>query len=107
MMTARGSNRAQPHAAQLHPFGIIHRIGLSQAGRTRLDRYRRKRERQGAVLVILSWVDGTWCALALHTRHLPVAVLGDEQKAAAYHEARALIESCYLPLLALRFDSNA
>lgn len=107
MMAARFSNRAQPHAARLHPFGIIHQIGLSQTSRTRLDRYRHKRERQGAAMVILSWGDGTWCALALHADHPPAAVLGNEQKAAAYREARTLIGRGCLPLLALRFDSNA
>lgn len=107
MMTTCSSNHAQPHAARLHPFGIIHQICLSQTSLTRLDRYRRKRERQGAVLVILSWADATWCALALHAGHLPATVLGDEQKAAAYREARTLIGGGCLPLLALRFDSNA
>ncbi|MDP3845526.1 MAG: hypothetical protein Q8R10_03775 [Pseudomonas sp.] len=98
---------ALPRAGRLHPFSLIRQAGVSAACLQRLERYRRKRERQGAAVLLLSWPDGTWCVLALHAGHLRAVLLSDEQKADAYRQASELTNVNRLPLLAIRFDSHA
>lgn len=73
----------------------------------RCERYRRKRERLGARVALLSWPDGTWCVLAMHPTRAGLVVLGDDSKTDAYDEARRMMQNDLLPLLALRQEFNA
>lgn len=98
----------QPLPAELacqgipQPFAVMRRVGLSSTGMHRLERYRRRQQKKGAVVLVLSWADGTWCVLALHLAPLCPPVLTSEQIAGAYAEAFNWIASGKLPLLVLR-----
>jgi hypothetical protein len=49
--------------ALMHPFSVLRRIGFSSRVMQRLERYRSQQDKQGRVVSVLSWADGTWCAL--------------------------------------------
>ncbi len=83
-------------------FEVLRRVGLSSTCMHRLERYRRRQQKQGAAVLVLSWPDGTWCVLALHLPPLCPPVLASEQIAAAYAEAFEWITAGKLPLLVLR-----
>lgn len=89
-------------SGHLHPFETLRQTGLSATSLTRCNRYRRKRERQGARVALMVWPDGTWCVLAMHPTRAGLVVLGDDSKADAYEDARQMIRDGFLPLLALR-----
>lgn len=96
------SAAALPCLGLLQPFETLRRAGLSGTSLARCERYRCKRERQGAHVALLAWPDGTWCVLAMYAAPPGVAVLNDEAKADAYDDAKQLIQDGFLPLLALR-----
>lgn len=83
-------------------FEVLRRVGLSSAYMRRLERYRRRQQKQGAAVLVLSWPDGTWCVLALHLPPLCPPVLTSEQIADAYTCAFEWIAAGKLPLLVLR-----
>ena len=83
-------------------FEVLRRVGLSSTCMHRLERYRRRQQKQGAAVLVLSWPDGTWCVLALHLPPLCPPVLTGEQMADAYTCAFEWIAANKLPLLVLR-----
>nr|WP_286949085.1 hypothetical protein [Pseudomonas sp. UBA6718] len=83
-------------------FEVLRRVGLSSTCMHRLERYRRRQQKQGAAVLVLSWPDGTWCVLALHLSPLCPLVLTREQIADAYTCAFEWIAAGKLPLLVLR-----
>ncbi|TKD47329.1 hypothetical protein [Azotobacter chroococcum] len=89
-------------SGRLQPFETLRQTGLSATSLTRCNRYRRKRERQGARVALMVWPDGIWCVLAMHPTRAGLVVLGDDSKAGAYEDARQMIRDGFLPLLALR-----
>jgi len=89
-------------SGHLQPFETLRQSGLSATSLNRCNRYRRKRERQGARVALMVWPDGTWCVLAMYPAGPGVVVLGDDSKAEAYEDARQMIRDGFLPLLALR-----
>ena len=95
------------HKATLHPFSLLQEIGLSQAAMQRLIRYRNKHESLGRAVAVMTWPDGNWGVLAMHTEKLSLVAIEDDQKAAAYEYARSMIEGGYLPLLHLRWEFHA
>ena len=83
-------------------FEVLRRVGLSSTCMRRLERYRRRQQKQGAAVLVLSWADGTWCVLALHLPPLSAPVLTCEQIGDAYACAFEWIAANKLPLLVLR-----
>ncbi len=101
-MTARPLVFADACRGVPQSFEVLHRVGLSSTCMRRLERYRRRQQKQGAAVLVLSWADGTWCVLALHLLPLCPPVLTGEQMADAYTCAFEWIAANKLPLLVLR-----
>lgn len=95
------------HRAVLRPFSVLREIGLSASYMQRLERYRTKHERLNRVVGVLKWPDGTWCALAMHTEKFSAVIVDEGQQAAAYEDARSMIDGDFLPLLSLHWEVHA
>jgi hypothetical protein len=93
--------------ALMHPFSILRQIGFSSRLMQRLERYRSQQDKQGRVVSVLSWADGTWCALSLHCEKTGAVIVDEGQQAEAYEDARSMLQGGFLPLLSLRFDFHA
>ena len=93
--------------ALMHPFSVLRRIGFSNRQMQRLERYRSQQDRKGRVVGVLSWADGTWCALSLHCEKTGAVIVDEGQQAEAYEDARSMLQSGFLPLLSLRFEFHA
>nr|WP_222938295.1 hypothetical protein [Pseudomonas chlororaphis] len=91
----------------MHPFSVLRRIGFSSATMQRLERYRSQQDKQGRVVSVLSWADGTWCALALHCEKVGVVIVDEGQQTEAYEDARSMLDDGFLPLLNLRWEAHA
>ncbi|UST94516.1 hypothetical protein [Pseudomonas siliginis] len=100
-------NRKIADNALMHPFSVLRRIGFSTRFMQRLERHRSQQEKRGRVVSVLSWADGTWCALSLHCEK-PGAVIVDEgQQTQAYEDARSMLSGGFLPLISLRWETHA
>ncbi|MCY1452266.1 hypothetical protein D9M71_691760 [compost metagenome] len=56
---------------------------------------------------VLSWADGTWCALSLHCEKTGAVVVDEGQQTHAYEDASTMLSSGFLPLLSLRWEAHA
>ncbi len=93
--------------ALMHPFSVLRRIGFSSRVMQRLERYRSQQDSQGRVVSVLSWADGTWCALSLHCEKIGAVVVDEGQQVNAYEDARSMLSGGFLPLLSLRWEDHA
>ncbi|WP_431078199.1 hypothetical protein [Pseudomonas siliginis] len=93
--------------ALMHPFSILRRIGFSPCVMRRLERYRSQQDKQGRVVSVLSWADGTWCALSLHCEKTGAVVVDESQQVDAYEDARSMLSGGFLPLISLRWEAHA
>jgi hypothetical protein len=93
--------------ALMHPFSVLRRIGFSSRVMQRLERYRSQQERQGRVVSVLSWADGTWCALSLHCEKIGAVVVDEGQQVDAYEDAHSMLSGGFLPLLSVRWEAHA
>ncbi|WP_460121280.1 hypothetical protein [Pseudomonas sp. H3_G09] len=93
--------------ALMHPFSVLRRIGFSSRVMQRLERYRSQQDRRGRVVSVLSWADGTWCALSLHCEKIGAVVVDEGQQVDAYENARSMLSGGFLPLLSLRWEAHA
>jgi len=93
--------------ALMHPFSVLRRVGFSPCVMQRLERYRSQQDKQGRVVSVLSWADGTWCALSLHCEKTGVVVVDEGQQVDAYEDARSMLSGGFLPLLSLRWEAHA
>ncbi|MEA1031074.1 hypothetical protein T3A99_21130 [Pseudomonas sp. N-137] len=100
-------SRKIANKALMHPFSILRQIGFSPRLMQRLERYRSQQDKQGRVVSVLSWADGTWCALSLHCEKTGAVIVDEGQQAEAYEDARSMLQGGFLPLLALRFEFHA
>lgn len=100
-------SRSIANQALMHPFSVLRRIGFSAATMQRLERYRGRQDKQGRVVSVLSWADGTWCALALHCEKSGAVIVDEGQQTEAYEDARSMIHDGFLPLLNLRWETHA
>ena len=100
-------SRKIANEALMHPFSILRQIGFSPRLMQRLERYRSLQDKQGRVVSILSWADGTWCALSLHCEKTGAVIVDEGQQAEAYEDARSMLQGGFLPLLSLRFEFHA
>ncbi|ROO39806.1 hypothetical protein [Pseudomonas sp. 7SR1] len=100
-------SRKIANKALMHPFSILRQIGFSSRLMQRLERYRSQQDKQGRVVSVLSWADGTWCALSLHCEKTGAVIVDEGQQAEAYEDARSMLQGGFLPLLSLRFDFHA
>lgn len=100
-------NREIAQNAKMYPFSKLRQIGFSQRLMQRLERYRSKQEKQGRVVSVLSWDDGTWCALSLHCEEFAMVIVDEGQQIDAYEDARSCIDGDFLPLLSLRWEIHA
>ena len=94
-------------SALMHPFSVLRRIGLSPRLMQRLERYRSQQDKQGRVVSVLSWADGTWCALSLHCEKTGAVIADEGQQTQAYEDARSMLNGGFLPLLSLRWEAHA
>lgn len=93
--------------ALMHPFSVLRRIGFSPRVMQRLERYRSRQDKKGRVVSVLSWADGTWCALSLHSEKVGAVVVDEGQQNQAYEDARSMLNGGFLPLLSLRWEAHA
>ncbi|MDX9670858.1 MULTISPECIES: hypothetical protein [unclassified Pseudomonas] len=100
-------NRKIADNALMHPFSVLRRIGFSTRLMQRLERHRSQQEKRGRVVSVLSWDDGTWCALSLHCEKTGAAIVDEGQQTQAYEDARSMLRGGFLPLLSLRWETHA
>ncbi|CAI8993605.1 MULTISPECIES: hypothetical protein [unclassified Pseudomonas] len=100
-------SRKIANKALMHPFSILRQVGFSPRLMQRLERYRSQQDKQGRVVSVLSWADGTWCALSLHCEKTGAVIVDEGQQAEAYEDARSMLQGGFLPLLSLRFEFHA
>lgn len=93
--------------ALMHPFSVLRRIGFSPRVMQRLERYRSRQNKKGRVVSVLSWADGTWCALSLHSEKTGAVIVDEGQQTHAYEDARSMLNNGFLPLLSLRWEAHA
>jgi hypothetical protein len=93
--------------ALMHPFSVLRRVGFSPCVMQRLERYRSQQDRRGRVVSVLSWADGTWCALSLNCEKTGAVVVDEGQQVDAYEDARSMLSGGFLPLLSLRWEAHA
>ncbi|KQB54551.1 hypothetical protein AQS70_07145 [Pseudomonas endophytica] len=89
------------------PFRVLRKIGFSASRITRLERLRRRHEALGHALIVVSWPDGVWCVLILHTERFGAVALDEPEKLYAYHEARQMVSESIVPILHLRHEIHA
>lgn len=92
--------------ALIHPFSVLRRIGFSPRLMQRLERYRSQQDKQGRVVSVLSWADGTWCALSLHCEKIGAVIADEGQQTQAYEDARSMLSGGFLPLLSMRWEAH-
>ncbi|WKL50898.1 hypothetical protein Q1W70_15450 [Pseudomonas kielensis] len=92
--------------ALMHPFSVLRRIGFSPRLMQRLEHYRSQQDKQGRVVSVLSWADGTWCALSLHCEKIGAVIADEGQQSQAYADARSMLSGGFLPLLSLRWEAH-
>ncbi|WP_434709595.1 hypothetical protein J3P75_05710 [Pseudomonas sp. R1-1] len=100
-------NRKIADNALMHPFSVLRRIGFSTRLMQRLERHRSHQEKRGRVVSVLSWADGTWCALSLHCEKTAAVIVDEGQQTQAYEDARSMLSGGFLPLLSLRWEAHA
>ncbi|MHC8330048.1 hypothetical protein [Pseudomonas sp. LB1P83] len=93
--------------AVMRPFSVLRRIGFSPRLMQRLERYRSQQDKQGRVVSVLNWADGTWCALSLHCEKTGTVIVDEGQQTQAYEDARSMLNGGFLPLLSLRWEAHA
>jgi hypothetical protein len=91
--------------ALMHPFSVLRQIGFSPRLMQRLERYRSQQDRKDRVVSVLSWADGTWCAL--HCEKTGAVIVDEGQQTHAYEDARSMLSGGFLPLLSLRWEAHA
>ena len=92
--------------ALIHPFSVLRRIGFSPRLMQRLERYRSQQDKQGRVVSVLSWADGTWCALSLRCDKTGVVIVDEGLQTQAYEDARSMLSGGFLPLLSMRWEAH-
>ncbi|SDU74907.1 hypothetical protein [Pseudomonas moraviensis] len=100
-------NRKIADNALMHPFSVLRRIGFSTRLMQRLERHRSRQEKRGRVVSVMSWADGTWCALSLYCEKAGAVVVDEGQQTQAYEDARSMLSGGFLPLLSLRWEAHA
>lgn len=100
-------SRLIANKALMHPFSVLRLIGFSPRLMQRLERYRSQQEKQSRVVGVLSWADGTWCALSFHCAKNNAVVVDEGQQIHAYEDARSMLDGDFLPLLSLRWEAHA
>lgn len=100
-------NRKIADNALIHPFSVLRRIGFSPRLMQRLERHRSQQEKRGRIVSVLSWADGTWCALSLHCEKTSAVIVDEGQQTQAYEDARSMLSGGFLPLLSLRWEAHA
>ena len=96
-----------PQKATIRPFHVLRKIGFSASRIARFERLRRRQEALGRALIIVSWPDGVWCVLILHTEWFGAVALDQLEKSYAYREARQMVSESITPILHLRHEIHA
>ncbi|WP_411566033.1 hypothetical protein ACLIN3_01920 [Pseudomonas orientalis] len=101
-MKNRVANRAI-----LQPFSVLRTVGFSPRWMQRFERYRKEQKRLNRDVMVMRWADGIWCALSVPCQ-APRAIIVDEgQQIDAYEDARARLDSDFLPLVSLSWEIHA
>ncbi|MBU4631155.1 hypothetical protein HRJ41_27165 [Pseudomonas sp. BF61] len=101
-MTSHIANKAI-----LRPFSALRKVGFSSRWMQRFERYRAQQKRLNRVIVVMHWADGTWCALSIPSEAPRAVILDEGQQIDAYEDARSCLNGDFLPLLSLRWETNA
>ena len=96
-----------PQKAIIRPFRVLRKIGFSASRIARFERLRRRHEARGRALIVVSWPDGVWCVLILHTEWFGAVALDQLEKSYAYREARQMVSESITPILHLRYEIHA
>lgn len=96
-----------PQKAIIRPYRVLRKIGFSASRIARFERLRRRHEARGRALIVVSWPDGVWCVLILHTEWFGAVALDQLEKSYAYREARQMVSESITPILHLRHEIHA
>lgn len=96
-----------PQKAIIRPYRVLRKIGFSASRIARFERLRRRHEALGRALIVVSWPDGVWCVLILHTEWFEAVALDQLEKSYAYREARQMVSESITPILHLRHEIHA
>ncbi|WP_426247880.1 hypothetical protein [Pseudomonas sp. TWR3-1-1] len=96
-----------PQKAIIRPYRVLRNIGFSASRIARFERLRRRHEALGRALIVVSWPDGVWCVLILHTEWFGAVALDQLEKSYAYREARQMVSESITPILHLRHEIHA
>lgn len=96
-----------PQKAIIRPYRVLRKIGFSASRIARFERLRRRHEALGRALIVVSWPDGVWCVLILHTEWFGAVALDQLEKSYAYREARQMVSESITPILHLRYEIHA
>lgn len=101
-MKNRVANRAI-----LQPFSVLRTVGFTPRLMQRFERYRKEQKRLNRDVMVMRWADGIWCALSVPCQ-APRAIIVDEgQQIDAYEDARACLDSDFLPFISLSWEIHA
>lgn len=101
-MKNRVANRAI-----LQPFSVLRTVGFTPRWMQRFERYRKEQKRLNRDVMVMRWSDGIWCALSIPCQ-APRAIIVDEgQQIDAYEDARACLDSDFLPFVSLSWEVHA
>ena len=96
-----------PQKAIIRPFRVLRKIGFSASRIARFERLCRGHEALGRALIVVSWPDGVWCVLILHTEWFGAVALDQLEMSYAYREARQMVSESITPILHLRHEIHA
>nr|WP_314400529.1 hypothetical protein [Pseudomonas lundensis] len=96
-----------PQKAIIRPYRVLRKVGFSASRIARFERLRRRHEALGRALIVVSWPDGVWCVLILHTEWFRAVALDQLEKSYAYREARQMVSESITPILHLRHEIHA
>ncbi|MBM1185303.1 hypothetical protein [Pseudomonas lundensis] len=96
-----------PQKATIRPFRVLRKIGFSASRITRFEQLRQRHEALGRALIVVSWPDGVWCVLILHTEWFGAVAIDEIEKSYAYREARQMVRESITPILHLRHEIHA
>ena len=91
----------------LQPFSVLRKVGFSSRWMQRFERHRTEQKHLNRDVMVMRWRDGIWCALSVPCQ-APQAIIVDEgQQIYAYEDARACLDSDFLPFVSLSWEIHA
>jgi hypothetical protein len=93
--------------AILQPFSVLRTVGFTPRWMQRFERYRKEQKRLNRDVMVMRWADGIWCALSVPCQGLRAIIVDEGQQIDAYEDARACLDSDFLPFVSLSWEIHA